>query len=227
MYKIGVAKLRKAKQAGRHALEFAVRTAPAVGAVMILSATAQSPPVASPDGTLKFEVASVKPCSRNVVEGHDFGSTSPGGVVYNCSPLIDFVRSAYIRFANGVPGAVMRPVKIEGGPAWINTDLYQISAKAAGAAGVATIGGPMMRALLEERFKLKVHRETRAAPAYALVVVKRLRLETAKIGCIKRAQAIRLSRDNRLRRSAEGALALPAELRSTVPQWRSFVWRFR
>lgn len=143
MYKIGVAKLRKAKQAGRHALEFAVRTAPAVGAVMILSATAQSPPVASPDGTLKFEVASVKPCSRNVVEGHDFGSTSPGGVVYNCSPLIDFVRSAYIRFANGVPGAVMRPVKIEGGPAWINTDLYQISAKAAGAAGVATIGGPM------------------------------------------------------------------------------------
>ncbi len=39
----------------------------------------------------------------------------------------------------------------------------------------------MMRALLENRFKLKVHRETRQEPAYALVVVKGgLRLPAAK-----------------------------------------------
>ena len=41
----------------------------------------------------------------------------------------------------------------------------------------------MMRALLEERFKLKIHRETREAPVYALVVAKRLALPVTKIGC--------------------------------------------
>jgi len=30
--------------------------------------------------------------------------------------------------------------------------------------------GPMMQAVLEDRFRVKVHRETREAPAYALIV---------------------------------------------------------
>jgi uncharacterized protein (TIGR03435 family) len=34
------------------------------------------------------------------------------------------------------------------------------------------MNGPMLQALLEDRFKLKVHRETREAPVYALAVAK-------------------------------------------------------
>ena len=34
------------------------------------------------------------------------------------------------------------------------------------------MAGPMLQALLEERFKLKIHRETKKVPAYAMVVAK-------------------------------------------------------
>jgi uncharacterized protein (TIGR03435 family) len=75
-------------------------------------------------------------------------------------------------------------VKIEGGPSWVNTDRYQIDAKAEGAPGIGTVSGPMMQALLEERFQLKVRRETREVPVYALVVAKSgLKVPAAKVGC--------------------------------------------
>jgi uncharacterized protein (TIGR03435 family) len=43
---------------------------------------------------------------------------------------------------------------------------------APGASGEATMEGPMLQALLEDRFRLKVHRETRQVPVYALTVAK-------------------------------------------------------
>jgi uncharacterized protein (TIGR03435 family) len=79
---------------------------------------------------------------------------------------------AYIQFADGkrpVPG---RRVPIAGGPSWINSDRYDIDAKAESAPGQAVMSGPMMQALLEDRFKLKVHRETRETPVYALTADK-------------------------------------------------------
>jgi uncharacterized protein (TIGR03435 family) len=132
----------------------------------------------------KFDVASVKPCDPHVVPGTNGGSTGRGRVTYNCQPLMNYIRSAYGRWANGqfVRGNI--PINIEGGPAWVNADLYQIAAKAEGEANVGTTAGPMMQALLEERFKLKIHRETREGPVYALVVSKSgLRLPAAKVAC--------------------------------------------
>src|SRR6185312_1380998 len=65
------------------------------------------------------------------------------------------------------------------------SDLYQINAKAEGEPSVAITAGPMMQSLLEDRFKLKIHRETREGPAFALVVAKGgLRLPPAKVACI-------------------------------------------
>jgi uncharacterized protein (TIGR03435 family) len=58
---------------------------------------------------------------------------------------------------------------MSGGPAWLYTDQYHITANAPGA-GQEMMRGPMMQALLEDRFKLKVRRETREVPAYALTV---------------------------------------------------------
>jgi bla regulator protein BlaR1 len=61
---------------------------------------------------------------------------------------------------------------IKGTPAWINFDRYTIDAKADGPASPEMMRGPMMQSLLEDRFKLKIHRETREVPVYELTVAK-------------------------------------------------------
>jgi len=45
---------------------------------------------------------------------------------------------------------------------------YAIDAKPEGTQTAAMMLGPMLQALLEDRFKLKIHREAKEAPAYAL-----------------------------------------------------------
>ena len=63
--------------------------------------------------------------------------------------------------------------QIAGGPVWRDTDPFEIVAKAPGNAAPSPEDRRLMlRALLEDRFKLKVHRELREAPVYALVVAK-------------------------------------------------------
>jgi uncharacterized protein (TIGR03435 family) len=62
--------------------------------------------------------------------------------------------------------------KIEGLPDWANSERYTIEAKAQGNPGQPMMNGPMMQALLEERFRLKVHAETREGKIYILSVGK-------------------------------------------------------
>ena len=57
-----------------------------------------------------------------------------------------------------------------GGPDWVRAEPYTIEAVAGGAADAETMRGPMLRALLESRFKLKAHIETEQVPAFALTV---------------------------------------------------------
>jgi uncharacterized protein (TIGR03435 family) len=54
----------------------------------------------------------------------------------------------------------------------MRSDRYLIDAKPERAAGQQMMNGPMMQALLEDRFRLKIHRETREVPAYALTAAK-------------------------------------------------------
>jgi uncharacterized protein (TIGR03435 family) len=63
--------------------------------------------------------------------------------------------------------------QISGGPGWIDSEHYDIEAKADGNPPLLAIVGPMLRALLEDRFGLKVHRETRQLPVFALSAVKK------------------------------------------------------
>ena len=49
---------------------------------------------------------------------------------------------------------------------------YTINAKPASAQSFVMMHGPMMQALLEDRFKLKIHRETREVPVYLLTIAK-------------------------------------------------------
>jgi uncharacterized protein (TIGR03435 family) len=65
---------------------------------------------------------------------------------------------------------ILRPMK--GGPSWIYNERYTIEAKAEGTPNRRTMMGPMLQALLEDRFHLKVHQETEEAAVYALTVAK-------------------------------------------------------
>jgi uncharacterized protein (TIGR03435 family) len=90
--------------------------------------------------------------------------------------LQSLIVAAYLQFPDGVedrdPGLVLAP-PVEGGPAWINSDRYTINAKADRDASPGMMQGPMLQSLLEDRFGLKAHFETKGdQPAYALTVAK-------------------------------------------------------
>jgi uncharacterized protein (TIGR03435 family) len=59
---------------------------------------------------------------------------------------------------------------IRGGPSWMRSDRFTIEATAPGVDDRMVMMGPMLRALLEGRFKLRTHREIEEAPIYALKV---------------------------------------------------------
>ena len=61
--------------------------------------------------------------------------------------------------------------RIIGGPNWIDSERYDIEAKATENAAPSQLQ-PMIQAMLEDRFKLKAHKETRELPVYELVVAK-------------------------------------------------------
>jgi uncharacterized protein (TIGR03435 family) len=70
-------------------------------------------------------------------------------------------------FAYGV-----QDFQITGAPEWTRTDRYDIQAKAEGNPPGKVMAGPMLQTLLEDRFKLKLHRETKQLPVYELTVAK-------------------------------------------------------
>ena len=115
----------------------------------------------------KFEVASVRPNTAD--DGKIMIGIQPGGRFNAVNvPLWDLIRQAY---------AVQR-TQIVGAPDWTETARYDIVAKAETEIMPAPPGsgpGPMnfmMQDLLEDRFKLKTHRETRELPVYALMLAR-------------------------------------------------------
>jgi uncharacterized protein (TIGR03435 family) len=138
---------------------------------MIVFVNAQSPPPA-------FEVASVKPNKARPpspdarilgchgTDSHSHGTNIPiGRCIARFEPLRLVVALAY-----DIPPASMYPYEGEilSGPSWINTEIYDIEAKAELPATQTQLK-QMLQALLAERFKLKLHRESRELPVYALV----------------------------------------------------------
>jgi uncharacterized protein (TIGR03435 family) len=126
--------------------------------------------------TPKFEVASIKPCKTdmpfNARSGG--GNSSPGRLNVECQTVKGLIQAAYVIFVNGrsIAPSWVRQVTIEGGPSWIDSDRFEINARAEGSPAAIMMQGPMMQTLLEERFDLKTHLETRPVPAYALTVTK-------------------------------------------------------
>jgi bla regulator protein blaR1 len=154
-----------------------------VGVLTAPSIRAQSPPPAAVPPP-KFEVASIKPCIFEPQPDSDSGPGGrgagaaprlgdPGLFRTPCAPLRALIQLAYIRYADGsAGGAKLNDRPPQGGPGWIDSERFIIDARPATPQARATMGGPMLQALLEERFNLKIHRETKEIPAYALVVAR-------------------------------------------------------
>jgi uncharacterized protein (TIGR03435 family) len=161
-----------------------------VGLMHAPAIRAQSSPAATP----KFEVVSIKPCSGEPApvpgrKGSRGGrvSASPGRLTAECATLATLVRAAYIQFAEGTPPAFISPrimqQEIKGRPSWYDSDRFTIDATTQGPQPREVLMGPMLQALLEERFKLQTHRETRDVPIYELKVAKGgPKLQAAKEG---------------------------------------------
>jgi uncharacterized protein (TIGR03435 family) len=119
----------------------------------------------------KFEVASIRRCAAGDAPGGI--SVTPGRLTVNCQTVRGLIDMAYVLYVDGtlhMPGRTIVPV--ERGPAWINSDRYAIEAKAEGTPSLGMMRGPMLQALLETRFKLKIHTDRSEVPVYALTVAK-------------------------------------------------------
>ncbi len=128
---------------------------------------------ASAQDAPKFEVASVKECEA--IKGQALPSiSSPGRLRLTCWPLTRLIAEAYETFADGKVDPLKAPYGIppEGAPNWSNSAHYTIDAHAEGPQSGAMMRGPMMQALLEDRFRVKVHREAREISGYVMTVDK-------------------------------------------------------
>lgn len=129
----------------------------------------------------KFEVASIKPCKpAPEVAGRRSGGiyATPRMLHVSCMPVKFMIQTAYVTFANDRgrlnyeidPATGVAPVA--GGPAWMSSDRYDIEAKAEGSPSGRVMQGPMLQTLLEDRFKLKLRRDTKEIQVYNLAVAK-------------------------------------------------------
>jgi uncharacterized protein (TIGR03435 family) len=145
----------------------------------------------------KFEVASIKQCDAAPNVGGLRGGGGGGNTTVetnrirmNCITVREVIQWAYLRFPDGKPLQVapsqwLLNQPFEGSPAWLTSDRYTIEAKSESPQTREMMRGPMMQALLEDRFKLKIRRETRDIPVYAVVVAKGgHKLQPAKEKCI-------------------------------------------
>jgi uncharacterized protein (TIGR03435 family) len=120
----------------------------------------------------QFEVASLKPnngCENSPRSANL--SPSPGRLEMPCVTLAGLLQSAFGTFGDGV-SVDTEPLHMEGGPSWMRSEYYSLSAKADGPVRTEMLAGPMLQGLLEERFRLTTHREMREIPVYAMTVAK-------------------------------------------------------
>ncbi|HET9384848.1 MAG TPA: TIGR03435 family protein [Gemmatimonadales bacterium] len=130
-----------------------------VAGLAVMLGLASNPAAQSPAGPA-FEVASVKPSNPDAAGPRGM----PVGGRFNASnvTLRELVLRAYELFDS----------QLDGGPDWQTSRRFDIQAKAKDPVAGMTAMLPMLKTLLADRFKLKVHTERREMPIYALVVAR-------------------------------------------------------
>jgi uncharacterized protein (TIGR03435 family) len=125
----------------------------------------------------QFEVASIKPAA-----GAESATIRPlPGRLTAKASLRTLMQGAYD----------LQSFQIVGGPEWIGSQQYEIDARAAADSNSAQML-VMLRSLLEDRFQLRVHRESREMPVFALLAARGgLKLPTARDGsCVDDAELL-------------------------------------
>ena len=146
---------------------------PLAVAVVVLSHAGTRSTQAAPDSPrIAFEVASIRPNgSRDATESV---SLQPGGGLRMTGfRLHTLIRVAY------ASGTTLTPEQVVGGPAWISSDRFDIVAKAEGDLMFDVEGRrparviAMLKTLIEDRFAVRVHPDSRRMPAFALKLSRR------------------------------------------------------
>lgn len=146
---------------------------------ILLSVVACCALSAQPAGkVLKFEVASIKPTPPGIHQnycGPPFGSSISG---QQLRLAMCTVRDLVMRAWN-VRGYELRLPRDQ---AWISSARFDVTAKSASPVSPIELG-QMLGPLLEDRFRLKWHRQKREAPVYFLDAAKGgMKLERTKSG---------------------------------------------
>jgi len=109
----------------------------------------------------QFDVATIKP---SAVDNGDFAVRALPGGTLSCTgvTLKMLIMEAYD----------VKAFQISGGPSWVGTARWDLEAKVEGIQGRLPIAQErlMLRALLEDRFQLKVLSETKEMPVFALLL---------------------------------------------------------
>jgi len=154
----------------------------------------QSP---APAMQIKFEAVSIRPCESGATTGMRGGGTSmrnsvtPGYASWGCVSLVELIDQAYgggpfpknslLNTIRMPPGQRLdAPKRIRGGPSWVESEKFAIEIRLSGDTtnltgpahhdAVLTAMAPALRALLEDRFQLKLRKATEERPMYALAI---------------------------------------------------------
>ena len=131
----------------------------AVCLVFSLAVSLAQVPAAQADPP-RFEVASIRP-------------SSPEEVGAGCPTTPGLVRCTSVTLKRCIVGAyVIGADRVLGGPDWIDTDHFDITARASEPIGDKALMA-MLQTLLAERFKLVLHRESRPGETMVLEVGKK------------------------------------------------------
>jgi len=111
----------------------------------------------------QFEVAIIRPNLAGTSAGTSFNVFPGGRIRITNEPVKLLIRAAF----------QIQNAQVAGGPAWLDTDRYDIEAKTGHPEKPEPNQfGPLLQNLLRDRFNLRFHREMRELNVYALVVEK-------------------------------------------------------
>jgi uncharacterized protein (TIGR03435 family) len=130
----------------------------------------------SPDTPPKFEIADVHISAKTPNPFLRITPARGGRYELKFATMVDLIRIAYGYDAD----------KVLGGPSWLEMDRFDVLAKVPEEATAET-QKLMLQSLLQDRFKLVLHKETKPLPTYALTAGKKPLLKpsdgTEETGC--------------------------------------------